>query len=277
MSGSGRILLENNAADVTRTLSNAVQIAAGKSIRFESVKTTWADETGYGAYTLSAGQGEAIVASNITGTTTSTVYFGSETAANNTGLLTFSGTIGTSAALLNTQVAAGQNFAVDHAVFNGNLVCAPASSLYVDGGIQVSGDLTAPSRITLSLDDTVKNETLLDVGGTLVIRSDASIFVTASVPTNDPMNQVLLYSAASVQNENGVEYTTAQLLEMIDFSEALFPTDANWNYILRVTNAGIMLQADPNAIPEPSAWMLLVLGSVALLLFRTKLNIPVGS
>ena len=47
---------------------------------------------------------------------------------------------------------------------------------------------------------------------------------------------------------------------MIEIDTLIFPQDAGWNYTLDATASGIWLKADPNAVPEPSAFILLVLG-----------------
>jgi len=130
----------------------------------------------------------------------------------------------------------------------------------VDGGLSVSGDLKLSKDITLIVDDFENNFTLVDVLETLTIPADAMIELTATEPAVDPTNDILLFSANAIVDETGNILTTETLLSMIEIDTLIFPQDAGWNYTLDATASGIWLKADPNAVPEPSAFILLVLG-----------------
>ncbi|MBQ2821207.1 MAG: PEP-CTERM sorting domain-containing protein, partial [Thermoguttaceae bacterium] len=142
----------------------------------------------------------------------------------------------------------------------GNLTSAADAKLTVDGGLSVSGDLKLSKDITLIVDDFENNFTLVDVLGTLTIPADAMIELTATEPAVDPTNDILLFSANAIVDESGNALTTETLLGMIEFDEQIFPLDAGWNYILDATASGIWLKADPNAVPEPATWVLLLAG-----------------
>lgn len=259
--GHTRICLETNTADAVRTLANDIIVGNGKTVRFSNASTTWASNTEDSSWSQAGGLGSVRITSDITGTNTSVVRFGASNAALNTGSITYSGTVGTAETPINSSIIEpGVDFTSDHAQFYGNLTSAADAKLTVDGGLSVSGDLKLSKDITLIVDDFENNFTLVDVLETLTIPADAMIELTATEPAVDPTNDILLFSANAIVDETGNILTTETLLSMIEIDTLIFPQDAGWNYTLDATASGIWLKADPNAVPEPSAFILLVLG-----------------
>lgn len=268
--GSGTLYLETNEADATRTLDNTLKIAKDKTLRIETVSTTWNSEAENSSYTFAAAKGNAVVSSAISGATGSKLIFGSNTAAMNSGPVTFSGTAGTEETPLAVSVTAGQKFISDEALVNGTLTMAAASTLEVPTSLKVTGDMTAPKTIDLSVDDSSSNSIILDVGGTLVIPGGANIQIASAFENPDASSIIQVLSADSILDETGAQYTPAQLLAMVP---DVLPSGAGWDYVAFYANNGIGYRADLTGVPEPATWVLLVMGLAGLVYAgRKKMN-----
>jgi len=266
LNGSGTLFLESNTAETTRTLSNTIKIGNSKTLRFETVSTNWASADENSNYTLAAAKGDSVIESTITGGSGSQLIFGSATSAMNSGAITFSGTAGTSTTPLAVSVAAGQTLIGDGGTINGTLTMDLGSTLKITGGLKVSGKVTVKD-LQFVLSEGTEGLKLLDVDGTLTLPSDAKIGATADFETPDPFYSAQLFSMENVVDESGKKYTSEELMAKLPKT---IPTSAGWNYIPYYTANGIGFHADPNGLPEPATWGLLLAGVLGLAAVRRK-------
>ena len=129
------------------------------------------------------------------------------------------------------------------------------------GTLTMDGNFTAESGSTLLFeqDETGIDKLIILSGGTINIADDAILELALTNP---------------------VPGKTYELIEMEGGMPSEYSSDDFWNGLLSPTSAyywdlyvdgGILYASvDPNAVPEPSTWALLVLGAMGLLYWRKK-------
>ena len=145
----------------------------------------------------------------------------------------------------------------DLTIKNGSLF-SPGNSV---GTLTMDGNFTAESGSTLLFeqDDTGIDQLIILSGGTVNIADDAILELSMSSP-------ILGVVYTLIESEDGLtgEYATNEF-----WNGLLSPASAYlWN--LYVDGFAVYAAIDPNAVPEPSTWALLILGAMGLLYWRKR-------
>ena len=137
---------------------------------------------------------------------------------------------------------------------------SPGNSI---GTLILDGDFTAEAGSTLLFEQDVTgiDKLILRSGGTINIADDAILQLAMTNPTPGAT-----YTLIEAVDGLPSEYTS------IDFWNRLLTPDSAYYWNLNVENGILYASVDPNAVPEPSTWALLVLGACGLLYLRKRVR-----
>lgn len=129
------------------------------------------------------------------------------------------------------------------------------------GTLKITGDFTSEGTILVDFD--AKNIDKIDVSGTVDL-------------TGDNSKIVLNWLDEAGTPETGTDYTfftASEGFTGLNIESIVIP-EAVASYFLGVEQIGnaLVLQLNPSAVPEPSAWILLIAGMGIILIIKQKIK-----